>query len=71
MPAGDGAAALTPAERAVVALALADLSNRDIAARRGSAPRTVANQLAAAYAKLGISSRAELASWVANGGRGP
>lgn len=64
-------AALTPAERAVVALALGDLSNRAIAARRRTSPRTVANQLASAYAKLGVSSRAELASWAARGGRRP
>jgi DNA-binding CsgD family transcriptional regulator len=55
-------AGLSPAERAVVALALEGLSNREIARRRGSSARTVANQLAAAYRKLGVSGRAELAA---------
>jgi DNA-binding CsgD family transcriptional regulator len=59
-------AALSPAERAVVALALEGLSNDQIACRRGSSTRTVANQLASAYRKLGVSGRAELA---AAGGR--
>lgn len=51
---------LSPAEEAVAALALDGLSNAEIARARGSAERTVANQLAAAYRKLGIGSRLEL-----------
>lgn len=58
---------LTRAEREVVQLALAGLSNEAIALRRGSALRTVANQLASAYARLGVGSRAELAAWAAQG----
>jgi DNA-binding CsgD family transcriptional regulator len=53
-------APLSVAERAVVGLAVLGLSNQDIASRRGSSARTVANQLGSAYRKLGVSSRAEL-----------
>lgn len=51
---------LTPAEREVVALLVAGQSNQEIAAARGVSPRTIANQLAAIYRKLGVSSRVEL-----------
>ena len=53
---------LTEAERQVALDALAGYSNQAIAERRGSKMRTVANQLAAVYRKLGVSSRAELAA---------
>ncbi len=53
-------ASLTPAEAAVVILAATGLSNELIARRRGSATRTVANQIGSAFRKLGIHSRAEL-----------
>jgi DNA-binding CsgD family transcriptional regulator len=53
---------LTPAEREVAAAAVAGQSNEMIAAARGAAVRTVANQLASIYRKLGINSRAELAA---------
>jgi DNA-binding CsgD family transcriptional regulator len=53
---------LTPAERAVASAALEGLSTVEIARRRKSSPRTVVNQLAAVYRKLGVSSRAELAA---------
>ena len=52
---------LSGAERNVALLACAGLKNRDIAKRRGSAERTVANQLASIFRKLGVASRAELA----------
>ena len=58
---GEAIAGLTDAEHAVARDAIAGLSNAEIARRRGSSPRTVANQLAAIYRKLGVSSRAELA----------
>src|SRR5260221_10104077 len=51
---------LSKGERAVVGLAVFGLSNQEIARQRGSSPRTVANQLASAYRKLGVGSRAEL-----------
>lgn len=51
---------LTPAERDVVAAVLRGRNNAEIAAERGCAYRTVANQLASVYRKLGVSSRHEL-----------
>lgn len=52
--------ALSEAEREVVHAVLAGSSNADIAKLRGTSARTVANQLASIYTKLGISSRHEL-----------
>jgi DNA-binding NarL/FixJ family response regulator len=60
--AGDPQVRLTPAEREVIALALEGWTSAAIAAARGSAKRTVDKQLEAAYRKLGVSSRAELAA---------
>jgi DNA-binding CsgD family transcriptional regulator len=53
-------AALTQAEREVARLVADGCSNQDIAAKRGSRPQTVANQLAAIYRRLAVSSRSEL-----------
>jgi DNA-binding CsgD family transcriptional regulator len=53
---------LTEAEREVCRLALDGCSNQEIAAHRRVAPRTVANQLASIFRKLGIASRTELAA---------
>jgi DNA-binding NarL/FixJ family response regulator len=53
---------LTVAEREVVAGVLNGRSNAAIAAARRTSTRTVANQLAAIYRKLGVSSRWELAA---------
>lgn len=65
-PIGPGGelAALTGAERDVVRQILRGDSNKQIAERRGTAVRTVANQIAAIFAKLGIASRAELTAGV-------
>jgi len=61
---------LSDAERDVTALALAGLSNSEIGRRRGTSGRTVANQMATIFRKLGVSSRTELAlSVVVKGGR--
>lgn len=58
----DGALeSLTPAEREVCALAASGCSNDEIADRRGTSVRTVANQMASIFEKLGVQSRAELA----------
>jgi DNA-binding CsgD family transcriptional regulator len=54
---------LTACEREVAAAAAAGLSNQEIAVKRGTATRTVANQLASIYRKLGVGSRAELAAY--------
>jgi DNA-binding CsgD family transcriptional regulator len=53
---------LTAAEREVAQAILDGASNKEIAQQRGVAPRTVANQVASVFRKLGVSSRAELAS---------
>ena len=58
---------LTRAEVEVARLALAGLSNRQIASRRRRSPRTVANQLAAMFRKLGVCSRLELFALFARG----
>lgn len=61
-PAADAAlAALSPTEREVALAAARGLGNDAIAAARGVSARTVVNQLASAYRKLGITSRVELA----------
>ncbi len=54
--------ALTDAEYDVARDAIEGFSNAEIARRRGRSARTVANQLASIYRKLGVTSRAELAA---------
>lgn len=51
---------LTPAQREVAALLLSGLTNAEIAGRRGTAVRTVANQVASVFERLGVRSRLEL-----------
>lgn len=51
---------LSPAERHVTALLLLGLSNAEIGLRRGRSSRTIANQLASIFRKMGVGSRAEL-----------
>lgn len=53
---------LSNAERAVMHALLEGKSNAQIAAARGTARRTVANQVARLFEKLGVRSRAELAA---------
>lgn len=54
-----GMAPLTASERDVAARVLRGQSNAAIARDRGTSPRTIANQLAAIYSKLGVRSRRE------------
>jgi len=62
-PAPSGAGpSLSEGERDVVRLALLGHTNRQIAEARGTALRTVVKQLDAAYKKLGVHSRTELAA---------
>ena len=60
---------LSAAEREVAALALSGLTNSEIGRRRGTSERTVANQMATIFRKLGVRSRAELARTVLVKGR--
>jgi DNA-binding CsgD family transcriptional regulator len=53
---------LTPGEAEVASMAAAGLTNAEIASARGTATRTVANQMASILLKLGLSSRRELAA---------
>jgi len=57
-----GLEALTPSERRVAELAAAGRSNRQIAQALFVTVKTVEHQLGAAYGKLGIASRAQLAT---------
>ncbi len=52
---------LTAAQRAVLVLLAEGLGNAEIAKRRKTSPRTVANQVASLLRALGCASRAELA----------
>ncbi len=53
---------LSAAEVQVANDAATGLSNAAIGKKRSRSPRTVANQLASIYRKLGVASRAELAA---------
>jgi DNA-binding NarL/FixJ family response regulator len=61
-PANRAASRLSMAERRVAEAVVTGASNGDIARDRRTSARTVANQLASVYRKLGIHSRAELAA---------
>jgi DNA-binding CsgD family transcriptional regulator len=62
IPPDDAMSTLTAAERDVALGMLRGESNAEIASRRGCSARTVANQAASLFRKLGVSSRGELAS---------
>jgi DNA-binding CsgD family transcriptional regulator len=53
---------LSTAEREVARLAIDGMSNARIAERRSTSLRTVANQMASIFKKLGVGSRRELAA---------
>lgn len=59
---GASLSTLTPAEREVVRDLLQGSSNAEIATSRQTSERTVANQIAAVFRKLSVSSRGELAA---------
>jgi DNA-binding CsgD family transcriptional regulator len=63
-----GPLGLTSAQREVLLLAAEGLTNAAIGVRRNSSQHTVANLLAAAYAKLGITGRRELRARLSLGG---
>jgi DNA-binding CsgD family transcriptional regulator len=56
-----GWTSLTPTERDVVRLVAEGLTSRDVAARLFVSPRTVQTHLTHIYAKLGVTSRVQLA----------
>jgi DNA-binding NarL/FixJ family response regulator len=58
--------ALTPAERALVPPLAAGIDDRTIAKARGVSTRTVANQTATLFKKLGVNARHELAAKLTN-----
>lgn len=58
-------ARLTTSEREVATLVAEGLSSQEIAVRRQRSVRTVENQLAATFRKLGVGSRAELLALLA------
>jgi DNA-binding CsgD family transcriptional regulator len=60
VPSTSGLAGLTDAERRVVDLVAAGLTNREVAARLYVSPNTVGTHLRHAFAKLGVRSRGEL-----------
>jgi DNA-binding NarL/FixJ family response regulator len=53
-------ASLSEAEQAIVSFLIAGSTNTDIAQRRGSSERTVANQIQSIFQKLSVRSRGEL-----------
>ena len=61
-----GWASLTPTERDVVRLVSDGLANKDIATRLFVSPRTVQTHLTHVYAKLGLTSRVQLAQEAAH-----
>jgi DNA-binding NarL/FixJ family response regulator len=58
-------AKLPPGEAAVARLAASGFSNKEIALARKRSERTIANQLASIYRKLGVGSRANLTAYLA------
>jgi DNA-binding CsgD family transcriptional regulator len=67
-PEPGGPAALTPREREVAALLAEGLTNSQLADRLYISPRTAAVHVSNILAKLGMSSRTEVAAWAASGG---
>ncbi len=70
LPSRLDSSALSTAEREVAALILCGRDNASIASLRRTSPRTVANQVARIFSKLGVHSRAELAVKALGGGDG-
>src|SRR5688572_1983692 len=64
----EGLSALTEIEREVALEVLAGRSTAAIAAARQRSPRTIANQLASIFRKLGVKSRAELVALIGHSG---
>ena len=54
----------TQREEQIVQALLAGCGNRDIAARLGTSPHTVKNQLTTLYRKVGVKSRLQFLAWL-------
>ncbi|MDQ6941426.1 MAG: AAA family ATPase, partial [Candidatus Eremiobacteraeota bacterium] len=65
-----GNSVLSNRESEIVLLAAQGLTNLEIAQRLSISHKTVEKHLGAVYAKLGLSSRAQLATWVSQAGMG-
>jgi DNA-binding NarL/FixJ family response regulator len=61
---------LTSKERQVAAMVWEGLTNKQIALRLGTSEQVIKNYLRAAFDKLGVWSRLELALYIANHGGG-
>jgi DNA-binding CsgD family transcriptional regulator len=70
-PDAELAAWLAPAEQAVISLLIEGLSYAEIARARQTSIRTVANQVASGFRRLGVSGRAELLCMLARWGFEP
>ena len=55
---------LSPREREIAGLFASGMTNKQVARALGTSPSTVRNQVVRIYEKLGISSKAELATLV-------
>jgi len=66
---GPGPSALTPRELQIAELIARGLSNRAIAAELVISPATAARHVANIFAKLGVTSRAQVAAWTAEHSR--
>lgn len=62
LPSAPQLAQLAPSEQEVLVLVLEGHSTAAIARARGTSPRTIANQIATIFRKVGVCSRAELAA---------
>ena len=69
-PEPSGPEALTPREREVVSLLAEGLTNSQVAERLYISPRTAAVHVSNILAKLGMSSRTEVAAWAVREGLG-
>ncbi len=70
-PAAEATGPLSGREFEIATLAVGGLSNREIAEQLFIASATVARHIANIFTKLGVSSRAQLAAWMAEHGPGP
>ena len=68
---GGGSTALTPREEEVAVLVSRGLTNRQIASELSISGHTAATHIARILKKLGLQSRAQIGSWLADQGSPP